>query len=539
MKFCSASLFWVFACCTIMMCATGCHPPQARMTLACNASPPALYPGDPVTITATAGELDPRKPAAYTWTSTALATIPSASNSATVSTAALSAGVYSVQARVIQGPRPEQSAVCSTSFTIKPFEPPMISCNAEPATIEPDGIAIIQASGISPQNRPLTYSFAATAGTITGSGNTATFSAAGVLSRALGITCTVSDDKGQTAITNTTVYVASPPRSAAPTRYSCRASPTSVRPGDPVVLTVDPNLPGDSVTWQTSGMGLLDSGVESSVVDTAKLPAGAMPVQAQIEHGGRIVGECIAFFRVDPNAPVAPWPDLDVVRIPLQSGQRENAGFAVYTYVLYRRNPAADNAEEVARFKSILAAVSARPSPVDLGQQPLAPDSPNNPHPARIAAETPQTPLRRLAPIVIPVDGDGPFTADWLYAHYKPGLATQLLDNLDCQSTTDSTNCANRLSGDGPYLVSTLVRLTGHPRSFLVQDLSHTTPEVGGQWVSDYMAMVTKKKNWTSAYSLQRASLDFAAGLDRAGGVLQDVAPSVKSAMAFFTFSSH
>ncbi len=545
MKFCNATLLWVFACCTITMCATGCHPPVARMALACNASPPAVYPGDPVTITATAGELDPKKPAAYSWTSTALATLPSTSNTVKVDTTALPAGVYTVQGRVIQGPRPEQSAFCSASFAIKLLEPPAIACYAEPATVEPGKTTTIHAVGMGPQNRMLIYSYTAAEGIVTGSGSAATFSSAGASSGVVEITCTVSDDKGQTASANTTVYVAPLPRSAPthysadPTHYSCLASPKAVRPGDPVVLTVDPNLPGDSVTWQTSGVGLLDAGVESSVLDTAKLSTRSVPFQARIEHGGHEVGDCASSFIIDPNATVAPWPNLDVVRIPLQSGQFENAGFAVYTYILYRRKPAADNAQEVTRFKSILAAVAARPSVLDYGQQPLAPDSPNNPHPAHIAPGTQQTPLRKLAPIVVPVDGDGPFTAEWLYQHYKPALAGQLLDNLDCQSTTDRSNCASRLSGDGPYLISTLVRLTGHPRAFLVQDLSHTTPDVGGEWVSDYMAMVTKKKNWTGAYSLQRASLDFAAGLDRAGGVLQDVAPSVKGAIAFFSFSSH
>ncbi len=59
-------------------------------------------------------------------------------------------------------------ADCTASFTVKAFEPPTISCSANPSTVNPGDSATITANGVSPQNRPLTYSYSSTAGSISG-----------------------------------------------------------------------------------------------------------------------------------------------------------------------------------------------------------------------------------------------------------------------------------------------------------------------------------------------------------------------------------
>jgi len=74
--------------------------------------------------------------------------------------------------------------------------------------------------GVSPQNRPLTYRYSATAGTVSGSGTSAVFSSDGAPAGVVDVTCTVSDDKGQTAtassnITITAPYVAPQPHTQA------------------------------------------------------------------------------------------------------------------------------------------------------------------------------------------------------------------------------------------------------------------------------------------------------------------------------------
>lgn len=284
------------------------------------------------------------------------------------------------------------------------------------------------------------------------------------------------------------------------------------------------------MVWSAAA-GVLDAGIDTSVIDTKNLNPRTVAVRAQIWNLGRSIGACETVFTVNPNAAVAPWPTLNIVREPLQQGQKENTGFAVYTYVLYRRHPI--TADEITRFKNVLAAIAAHPAPEEYGQSSLAPGTPGAPSIPSIAAQN-ATSRRELAAIIVPVTGVGPFNSDWLLQNYNPAFASQLLSNLNCQRATDRMNCSRRLSGDGPFLISTVVRLSGHPEGFLVQDISRTTPEVGGDWVAAYMSMVTAKENWVNGFTLQKAKLTFASSLDSIGGALQNAAPNVKAAIAFF-----
>ena len=135
---------------------------------------------------------------------------------ASVATGSLAAGTYTVQCSVKEGKagkeglKPWENASSSTSFTVKAYEPPTIGCSASPSTIKPGEGSTITASGISPQNRPLTYSYAASAGTISGSGSSASFSSTGAPTGVTAITCNVSDDKGQTATASTSVTITAP-----------------------------------------------------------------------------------------------------------------------------------------------------------------------------------------------------------------------------------------------------------------------------------------------------------------------------------------
>lgn len=193
----------------------GCKKPPP-ITLSCNASAPAIYPGDPLTVTATAGSVDPKKNTnvLYSWSGTGLT---GTGNAATVATGSLAPGNYTAKAEVKEGKKgkeglkPGQSAQCEASYTVKAFEPPTISCSSSPTEVMPGGTATVTAQAVSPQNRPLTYSYSASAGTITGSGTTAEFSSVGALTGAVGITCSVADDKSHTVTANTTVTVLAPP----------------------------------------------------------------------------------------------------------------------------------------------------------------------------------------------------------------------------------------------------------------------------------------------------------------------------------------
>jgi len=181
--------------------------PPPPVTLACVASPTSIFPGDPVTVTATAGDLNPKLTPVYTWSGDG---VTGSGTTATVATGSQAAGTYTVKAEVKEGPKPGQTADCSATYTVKAYEPPTISCSASPSTINPGDSSTVTSVGVSPQNRPLTYSYTASAGSINGSGTTAAFSSAGAPTGAAGITCNVTDDKGQTASANTSVTITAP-----------------------------------------------------------------------------------------------------------------------------------------------------------------------------------------------------------------------------------------------------------------------------------------------------------------------------------------
>lgn len=200
------------------------------ITLSCNASAPAVYPGQPLTITATPGSVSTKKHnnVIYEWSGDG---VSGNGASATVDTAGLAPGSYTAKVDVKEGKKGKegrkkgQTAECSAPYTVKPYEPPTISCAADPSTIKPGETSTITSTAVSPQNLPLTYSYSASSGSVTGTGATAEYSSAGAPSGAVGITCNVSDNKGHTVSANTTVTIAQPPPPPAPkTQALCSIS---------------------------------------------------------------------------------------------------------------------------------------------------------------------------------------------------------------------------------------------------------------------------------------------------------------------------
>ncbi len=190
--------------------------PPPPVTYACTAAPSPAFQGDPITVTGTAANLNPKKTPTYSWTGADPVKVTGDSNVGAIDTTSLAPGNYTVTGHVSEGQKVGLFADCTANFTIKPFEPPTVSCTANPTTVQPGGAATITASGVSPQNRPLTYTFSGSAGQVSGTGNTATLSTAGAPAGTITVTGTVQDDKGQSATCTATVNVEAPPPPPAP-----------------------------------------------------------------------------------------------------------------------------------------------------------------------------------------------------------------------------------------------------------------------------------------------------------------------------------
>jgi len=181
---------------------------QHGIEFTCSANPVAVFPGDPVTVTGSASNVNAKQPETYNWSTPAG---PVKGSGASVTVSSQKPGSYTITGHVSQGSKPGQSADCTTSFLVHSYDPPTVACSASPSTLDPSGSSTITADGRSPQGRQLSYSYSSAVGSVSGSGTTATLSAPGAQPGTITVICNVTDDLGQTATASTLVTVVAPP----------------------------------------------------------------------------------------------------------------------------------------------------------------------------------------------------------------------------------------------------------------------------------------------------------------------------------------
>jgi len=197
--------------------------PQA-VQLGCSAQPTLVHPGEPLTVTGSTLFLNPKVKPVWHWETTGGVAKPDEGNVA-IDTTGLAPGEYTVVGRVIDGRRARNQAACSVPFEVKPYDPPAVTCTATPASVVSGTDVQIATAGTSPQNRPLTYSYLASAGLVSPNGPTAKLSTAGLGSTTIDLTCEVVDDLGQKATFATQVTVTKPAEPVIPqTQELCSLS---------------------------------------------------------------------------------------------------------------------------------------------------------------------------------------------------------------------------------------------------------------------------------------------------------------------------
>lgn len=211
----------------------GDHSTNYGAALSCTANTAEINAGDPVTITSSNTGLDANKRTTYTWTTTG-GKLSGSGETVQLATDGLAPGTYTVNGRVMQGGRASQQATCRAEFEVKggvivgaagTSAAPTISCAALPSTIRPGDSTTINSTAGSAGGRQLTYSYATSAGQVTGQGATATLNSGGAAPGDIVVTCSVADDRGQTASATTTVQVVPTPAPPAPsTRALCTIS---------------------------------------------------------------------------------------------------------------------------------------------------------------------------------------------------------------------------------------------------------------------------------------------------------------------------
>jgi outer membrane protein OmpA-like peptidoglycan-associated protein/opacity protein-like surface antigen len=193
----------------VFMFGGGAPPPPP--TAACSIQPAEVFAGEPVTATATGSNFTPKRTVTYNWNGTGVKVTGSGA-SAQIETTDLEPRSYEVTANLSDG-RKNGSASCSARFTVKQPRPPVISCSANPASVQTGGSSTITSTASSPDGRRLIYSYTASAGDISGTGATATLNTTGAQPGRITVTCNVNDDRVPplTASSTAMVEVQAPP----------------------------------------------------------------------------------------------------------------------------------------------------------------------------------------------------------------------------------------------------------------------------------------------------------------------------------------
>ena len=187
-------------------------PPSA----ACLVQPTEVFADEPVTATASGSNFNPKHTVKYNWSGTGMK-LSGGDASTQIDTATLQPGAYEVTANLSDGSK-RGVATCSARFTVKAPRPPVISCLADPASVQAGSTSTITSRASSPDSRRITISYAVTAGEISGNGDSATLNTRGTQPGSIIVTCTVNDDRNPalTGSSTTAVNVEVPPPPPAP-----------------------------------------------------------------------------------------------------------------------------------------------------------------------------------------------------------------------------------------------------------------------------------------------------------------------------------
>ncbi len=180
----------------------------------CTANPSEVMAGEPVTTTITPNNFDSNHPLSYSWTSTGGKAAGSDSG-ATVDTNGVAGGSYTVTGHVSDRRRRKGGeATCMATFAVKeaPRNPPTISCAGSPSSLQSGVSSTITCTCASPDNSSVTVAnWSATAGSVSGSGSSATLDTSGVAPGFVSVGATCNDSRGLQTQASAQITVEAPP----------------------------------------------------------------------------------------------------------------------------------------------------------------------------------------------------------------------------------------------------------------------------------------------------------------------------------------
>jgi outer membrane protein OmpA-like peptidoglycan-associated protein len=183
------------------------HPPTAS----CSANPSTVHLDTTEVAVIRADANDPDgDPLSYTWTATG-GSVDGTGPEVRWKPNGAAVGSYTVTAHVEDGRGGTANCTAEVHVEPRPNRPPTITCAASPATVRAGEKSTVTSTASDPDNDPLTYSYTASGGSVTGTGTTVQFDSTGLRAGTYTVICKVEDGRGGTADAKTTIEV-QPPR---------------------------------------------------------------------------------------------------------------------------------------------------------------------------------------------------------------------------------------------------------------------------------------------------------------------------------------
>ncbi len=189
--------------------------PELPVVAACTIDHTEVLVGEPLHVTVAGSNFNPKHPLSYAWTSTG-GKIEGKDTGAMIDTNGVTPGGYTASATVTDAKsKKNNSASCTVPFTVKPLNPPQISCSASPSSVQAPGSATISCTCTSPDNATVSVAnWTASQGSVSGSGNSATLTipagTPGAPSYSVSVGATCTDSRNLKTSTTASVNVSNP-----------------------------------------------------------------------------------------------------------------------------------------------------------------------------------------------------------------------------------------------------------------------------------------------------------------------------------------
>ena len=184
------------------------------VSASCVVNPAEVMVGEPAMATAAGSNFNSRHTLNYAWSSTG-GEVSGKDSTATINTNGMAGGSYRVTAHISDSRvRKNADASCAATFLVKepPKNPPLISCSANPSTVQPGTNSTISCICTSPDNVPVVVGgWSASGGNVAVSGsNTGSLNTSSVGPGPITVSARCSDTRGLNTPATAEVQVENP-----------------------------------------------------------------------------------------------------------------------------------------------------------------------------------------------------------------------------------------------------------------------------------------------------------------------------------------